>query len=357
MFSTVGRVALAAAIAAALALVVPSVVLAGLPADPRLPKQWPLSPGAELDVPDAWSLARGGGVVVAVIDTGTDVDHPDLAPNLWDNPREIAGNGIDDDANGYVDDVHGVNLSTEGGPQDLSDRNGHGTLVAGVIAAAADRRGIVGVAYRSKLMTVKVLNATASGTMSAVAAGIRYAVANGARVINLSLGSDDPDPDIQSAIEEAGAANVLVVCSAGNMHRDIDTVPSYPASLPEPNVVGVAASAAADGGRTLTPFTNWGPTAIPLAAPGDRILTTSRDGRYAYAWGTSLAAPHVSGVAALVASAQPGISAAAMRSALVSTAAPGPPPMRVRYVDAFAAVRSVTGTTLRARGGRRARIN
>jgi subtilisin family serine protease len=336
-----GRVALAAAVAAALVLLAPAVSSAGLPDDRRQARQWALSRGATLGIPAAWSLSQGTGVVVAVIDTGTRADHPDLAPNLWVNPGEIAGNGIDDDGDGHVDDVHGVNLTTEGAPQDIGDRNGHGTLVAGVLAAAADGRGIVGVAYRSRLMTVKVLDQAATGAMAAVAEGIRYAVEHGARIVNLSLGSNELDMNLRSAIEEAGAAEVLVVCSAGNMRRNVDAAPSYPVSLPEPNVLGVGATVAADGGRTLASFSNWGPAAVPVAAPGDRILTTSRDGRYAYSWGTSLAAPHVAGVAALVASINPGISAVALRAALVDHATQGSAPGRPRYVDASASVRSV----------------
>ena len=116
-----------------------------------------------------------------MIDSGTRLDHPDLAPNIWVNFREVPGNGVDDDGNGYVDDVHGVDLTTTRAAQDLSDGNGHGTHVAGIIAAAANGRGVVGVAFRARIMTVKVLAADGAGTTSAVAEGIRYAAANGAR--------------------------------------------------------------------------------------------------------------------------------------------------------------------------------
>jgi subtilisin family serine protease len=142
--------------------------------------------------------------VVAVVDTGTRAEHPDLAPNLWVNPDEVDGNGIDDDGDGYVDDVHGVNLTPEGPPHDIADRNGHGTLVAGVLAAAADGRGIVGVAHRARLMTVKVLDAAATGTTTAVAEAER---------------------------------------------------------------AGGRATTAADGGRTLASFSNWGPAAVPSPPP------------------------------------------------------------------------------------------
>ena len=119
------------------------------PTDQRLREQWAVAPGSVLNLPAAWALSQGAGVVVAVIDSGTRLEHPDLAPNVWTNFGEVPGNGVDDDGNGYVDDVHGVDLTTTGAAQDLSDGNGHGTHVAGIIAAAANGRGVVGVAYRA----------------------------------------------------------------------------------------------------------------------------------------------------------------------------------------------------------------
>jgi subtilisin family serine protease len=346
------RLAVVATIVGALALTTATVAAARLPDDQRQARQWPLAPSAVIDVPDAWSLSQGSGVVVAVIDTGIRQDHPDLAPNLWTNPREVPGNGIDDDANGYVDDVHGIDLVPGDPAQDLSDGNGHGTMLAGVVAAAADGHGIVGVAYRARIMTIKVLDAAATGTTAQVAAGIRYAVANGARVINLSLGADEPSPDMDSALAVANAANVLVVCSAGNAGRDLDAQPSYPASVPLPNIVAVAATTPAGGGRVLAPFSNRG-AAVELAAPGARVLTTSRDGGYVLAQGTSLAAPHVAGVAALAVAAQPSISAPALRAALIDNARPGAPGTTSRLVDAFATVRAVASAATLRRAARR----
>ena len=212
-------------------------------AEPLQDEQWAFAEGSVLDLPGAWGLTQGAGAVVAVVDSGTKLDHPDLAPNIWANFREVPGNGADDDGNGYVDDVYGIDLSSRQVSQNLSDGHGHGTHVAGIIAAAANRRGVVGVAPRAKIMTVRVLDDTGAGTTGAVAEGIRYAAANGARVINASIQGDFPDPNMEAAIAAAGAANALVVVSAGNSARDIDAQPSYPAAIAAPNLVSVAATA------------------------------------------------------------------------------------------------------------------
>src|SRR4051812_37014781 len=198
-------------------------------ADAREAEQWAVAPGSVLDLPRAWQLARGAGVTVAIIDSGARIQHPDLAPNIWTNFDEVPGNGVDDDRNGYVDDVHGVDLSSTSPSQDLSDGFGHGTHVAGIVAAAANNTGVVGVAPKAKLMIVKVLRGDGSGTTGAVAEGIRYAAANGARVINLSLGGSANDPRVAAAVQTAAAANALVVASAGNDGVDIDRQPTYPA--------------------------------------------------------------------------------------------------------------------------------
>ena len=196
-----------AAVAAALLAASPA---AGAPTDALQREQWAVAPDTLLDLPGAWALSEGAGVVVAVVDSGMRLDHPDLAPNAWTNFAEVPGNGVDDDANGYVDDVHGVDLTNARTSQDLHDGHGHGTHVSGTIAAAANGRGVVGVAFRAKLMTVKVLDDQGAGTTGAVAEGIRYAAANGARIINLSLETTFDDSRMRAAIEAAAAANVLV---------------------------------------------------------------------------------------------------------------------------------------------------
>jgi subtilisin family serine protease len=306
-------------------------------ADSRQGEQWAVGPSSLLDLPGAWQLSRGAGVTVAVVDSGIRLEHPDLAPNVWTNFGEIPGNGIDDDHNGFVDDVHGADLTTVAPQQDLSDGNGHGTHVAGIVAAAANGQGVVGVAPRAKIMTVKVLDAQGHGTTGAVADGIRYAVANGARVINLSLKSDAPDPRVDEAIAAARTAGALVVVAAGNDGLDIDRTPSYPASVPAPNLLVVAATTPADG-RGLAEFSNYGVLSVQVAAPGDEILSTSHDGGYVAESGTSMAAPMTSGVAALMASANRRLGGVELRSLLLQSATRSQLPVAAGYVDALRAV-------------------
>ena len=181
---------------------------AGAIGDPRSGEQWAIVAGSVLGLPPAWELSRGAGVVVAVVDSGAKLDHVDLAPNIWTNFDEVPGNRVDDDRNGYVDDVHGVDFTTSRSGNDLSDGWGHGTHVAGIIAAAQNGRGVVGVAPQARLMILKVLNAKGAGTTNGVAEAVRYAAANGARVINLSLSGPKDDAGLRSAIAAAGAANV-----------------------------------------------------------------------------------------------------------------------------------------------------
>ncbi len=319
----------------------PARTLSRLAADPLQGEQWAFAPDSLLDLPRAWQLSQGAGVTVAVVDTGARLDHPDLAPNIWTNFGEIPGNGIDDDHNGYVDDVHGVDLTSTGPGQDLADGFGHGTHVAGIIAAAQNGRGVVGVAPKAKLMIVKVMDAQGRGTTGGVAEGIRYAAANGARIINLSIQGDDPDPRLNAAIAAAGAANALVVVAAGNSSRDIDAKPSYPASIAAPNLIAVAATSP-DTGRALNYASNFGRLDVQLAAPGEDILSTANTGGYISLTGTSMAAPMVSGVAALVASVNPGLSATDLRAILLQNATRSQLPVSAGYVDALGSVLAAT---------------
>jgi subtilisin family serine protease len=316
--------------------------------EPRQGEQWAVAPGAVLDLPGAWDLSQGAGVTVAVIDSGTRLDHFDLARNIWTNFGEVPGNGVDDDDNGYVDDVHGIDLTNRDRRQNLNDGNGHGTHVAGIIAAAANRRGVVGVAPKARIMTVKVLDAAASGTTAAVAEGIRYAAANGARIINMSLGGDTRDQRVVDAIEAANAANVLVICSAGNSGRNIDRRPSYPVSIPAPNVIGVASTSPTDG-RRLGDSSNFGRLTVPVAAPGVQVLSTANDGGHEHKTGTSMAAPHATGVAALMAAVRPDATAPELRAAMLESAGRASLPVGAGYLDAAGAVlRSSTQASLGA---------
>jgi subtilisin family serine protease len=318
--------------------------------EPRQGEQWAIAAGSVLDLPGAWQLAQGAGVTVAIIDSGARLEHADLAPNIWINFDEVPGNRADDDNNGYVDDVHGVDLSSSRPGQNLDDGYGHGTHVAGIVGAARNSRGVVGVAPRAKLMIVRVLDDRGAGTTGSVADGIRYAAANGARVINLSLSGSERDPRLVAAVQAADAANVLLVASAGNDGVDIDSKPAYPAALPAPNLLAVA-STDPDSGRGISDFSNYGRLAVQVAAPGAQILSTASDGSFVLKSGTSMAAPIVAGVAALAASVNPSISATDLRALLTQNATRSNLRVSSGYVDALNTVlaasgaRGATGTT------------
>jgi subtilisin family serine protease len=303
-------------------------------ADPRQGEQWAVAPGSVLDLPGAWALTQGEGVTVAIVDSGARLDHGDLGPNIWTNFDETPGNKVDDDHNGYVDDVHGVDLASRRNGQDVHDGYGHGTHVAGIVAAAQNSRGVVGVAPKAKLMIVKVLADDGAGNTGNVAEGIRYAAANGARVINCSLGSDESDRRMNEAVKAAGDAGALIVASAGNDGRNIDTKPNYPAAIPASNLLAVA-STDPDSGRGISEFSNFGRLTVQVAAPGANILSASKTGGWEMKSGTSMAAPMVTGVAALAASVNPRISAVDLRAVLMQNATRSRLPVAAGYVDAL----------------------
>lgn len=221
----------------------------------------------------AWNIAQGAGVKVAVIDTGINYEHEDLIQNY-------AG---------------GVNLTYEGDENDPMDGHGHGTHVAGIIAAARNGKGVVGVAPKAKIYAVKVLTSDGHGDRSAVISGIEWATEHGMNVINMSLGSTQMTVAQHIAIQEATARGIIVVCSAGN--RGPTGVMSYPGLFPE--TIAVAAS---DKFDKVASFSSRGPE-VDVIAPGVRIYSTLHNGEYGYKSGTSMAAPHVSGLAALAMSA------------------------------------------------------
>lgn len=251
---------------------------------------------------------------VAVLDSGVDVDHPDLRPNLWRNPGEIAANGIDDDQDGYVDDVYGADLVRGHGSG--IDRNGHGTHVAGIIAARGDhRRGVAGVCRRASLISVRVLGAGLRGHLAVAAAGIVYAVEHGAEVVNTSFGATHDSPELDAAVAFARARGVLIVASAGNAGTDTATHPHYPSGLPSDNIVSVGAT---DALGHRAPFSNYGAD-VDLTAPGVEIISTWPGGTYRRASGTSMAAAFVSGTAARLRARQD-LSPRAVRARLVRRA-------------------------------------
>ncbi|BAY20914.1 peptidase S8/S53 [Calothrix sp. NIES-2100] len=270
--------------------------------------------------PEVWARGyTGQDVVVAVIDTGVDYNHLDLKNNIWTNTKEIAGNNIDDDGNGYIDDSHGWNFVEN--TSDPIDRNGHGTHVSGTIAGENNGVGVTGIAYNSKIMPVKVLDDSGSGSLSSITKGIYYAVNQGANVINLSLGSDFPNSSLASAIEYASKKGVVVVMAAGNNGLPII---SYPANYA--NQWGLAVGAV-DQNNQIADFSNR-PGISQLAyvtAPGVNIYSSVPGDQYANYSGTSMAAPHVAGVVALMLSANHSLTDAQVRQIITQTAGNGGP--------------------------------
>ena len=266
----------------------------------------------------AWEIARGKEQVVAVIDTGLDVDNPDFDGALWINTNEIPDNGVDDDENGYVDDIYGWDfVQNDPVPDDV---DGHGTHVAGTVGARADdATGVPGLAYESRLMILKFIEGERGGHSSNGAAAIRYAVDNGADIVNLSWGSAGYSWSIRSAIAYANSKEVLVVAAAGNEGTDNDTAPFYPASYALPNLLAVAAS---DRKDRLALFSNTGRKSVHLAAPGVEIVSAWLDSRWIYSSGTSMAAPHVAAAAAILLEAAPTASLKQVRSALLDSVTP-----------------------------------
>lgn len=272
--------------------------------------------GADLvNAPAAWEHGHTGqGIIVAVLDTGVDYNHEDLKNNIWTNNKEVAGNGIDDDGNGYIDDFQG--WSFDSSSNNVLDDNGHGTHVSGTIAGENNGTGVTGIAYNSKIMPVKVLDKNGSGSYSNIANGIYYAVDNGANVINLSLGGNSANDSLKSAIEYASSKGVIVVMAAGN---NGDSTPSYPARYAYNSGIAVGA---VDRNNNFTDFSNRsGSQEIKyVTAPGKDIYSTVPNNQYTTYDGTSMAAPHVAGVVALILSANRNLTDSQVREIITNTA-------------------------------------
>ncbi|MBG1260852.1 S8 family peptidase [Nostoc commune] len=271
--------------------------------------------GADLvKAPEVWAQGyTGKGVIVAVVDTGVDYNHEDLKNNIWRNTKEIAGNSIDDDGNGYIDDNYGWNFSDKN--NNTLDNNGHGTHVSGTIAGENNNYGVTGIAYNAKIMPVKVLNESGSGSYSSISKGIRYAVDNGANVINLSLGGGSSNRTLESAIDYASSKGVIVVMAAGN---DGDSLPDYPARYAYKSGIAVGA---VDKNNNMPDFSNRSGTneISYVTAPGVKVYSSVPNNQYATYSGTSMAAPHVAGVVALMLSANPNLTDAQVRQIVAET--------------------------------------
>lgn len=296
--------------------------VSGQPADPRRAELWGLD---RIQAPQAWQQTTGSrsGPVIAVLDTGLDLSHPDLAANLWTNPGEIPGNGVDDDQNGVVDDVHGYNAVEQTG--DPYDDTGHGTHCAGTIGAVGDNDlGVTGVNWQARLMPVKMM-VNNTGTAADTVRALAYATRNGASITSNSYGG----PYSQAEYEAFAASPLLHVCAAGNEGNDNDVsrfYPTerpigYPATFELPNVISVAATNSKD---RLAGFSNYGAKTVDLAAPGVSILSTVPGGGYDTKSGTSMATPHVAGVAALIATAFPQATPEQIKTRILANVDPLP---------------------------------
>ena len=276
---------------------------------------------ADIDAPEAWDISTGShDVILGVIDTGVDHTHPDLMANIWTNPAEIAGDGIDNDGNGFIDDMHGINAITSAG--DPMDDNGHGSHVSGTIGATGNNGlGVVGVNHSVSIIGCKFLDSAGSGSLADALTCIDYFVdlknsGVNIRATNNSWGGGGFSQALSDAITTSEEANILFVAAAGNDAYDNDVQNSYPSGYPHDSVLAVASTTRTD---SMSSFSQWGLTTVDLGAPGSSILSTVPGGGYASYSGTSMATPHVVGAAALAWSVNPELSAIEMKELLMSS--------------------------------------
>lgn len=284
------------------------------PNDPQFLHQWAFE---KIQAPLAWDAITGTPLLVAVVDSGGDLDHPDLATNWWTNPDERVANGVDDDRNGIVDDIHGARFfnqgATSGNPQ---DQDGHGTHVSGTIGAVTNNQlGVAGTNWSVRVMAVRFID-VGSGWTSDAARALSYALTKGAKVINNSWGSRTSNITIANTIKALSDRGVLVVNAAGNDGTNNDTTPMYPANYKFTNTLAVAATTSTD---TLAYFSNTGPNTVELGAPGLGILSTVSNDAYTFMSGTSMASPHVAGSLALLGGAFPQASAPTLKQLLLAS--------------------------------------
>ncbi len=312
-----------------------------VPNDPGYAKQWYLD---AVKLPEAWNFAKGSPtVIMAILDSGVDLQHPDLRDRIWTNPGEIPGNGVDDDHDGYVDDVHGWNFVDNNNdpnpvitPSGSSEGTNHGTLVAGVIGAAGNNlEGVTGVNWNVRLMPLRVLDSQGSGSTLAVVQAVRYAIAHQAKVINISFTGTGYSQILAEALRDAYRAGIVIVAAAGNegdteRGGNLNAHPEYPVCYKgagdDPIVIGVSSL---DRNGRHSSFSSYGSDCVGISAPGENFYTTQvyrpgvqgYDQPYGEGWsGSSLAAPLVAGTAALISSMNPGFSPAEIRKLLYDNA-------------------------------------
>lgn len=302
-----------------------------LPNDPSFTSLWglnstgqtingtPSDPTADINAPEAWGVTTGdANFVVGVIDSGIQWNHPDLAANIWTNPGEIAGNHLDDDQNGKVDDVRGWDFYSR--DDDPSDESGHGTHVAGTIGAVGNNGvGVVGVNWRCKLASLRFLSPDGNGTISDATFALQYAVQKGIRVTNNSWGGGNYSGSFLAALTAARTAGHLFVAAAGNDGVDTDAYPHYPGSYELDHVLTVGAITNTNARPS---YSNYGRRNVDLSAPGSSVYSTYLGSAYTWLSGTSMACPHVTGAAALLWGLYPNWTYAQVRARLVATARP-----------------------------------
>ena len=282
--------------------------------DPLFDRSYGIS---KIGSPKAWTEFTTGNrsVLVAVIDTGVDYTHEDLAANMWKNPKEIEDNAIDDDNNGFIDDIYGWNFV--GNNNNPFDDNRHGTHVSGTIGAlAGNGLGTIGVSPKVSIMACKFLSKDGWGTLDAAMKAITYAVANGAKVLNNSWGGGGFSQPLLDTIKAAERSGVLFVAAAGNSNNDNDKNPMYPASYDAPNIVSVAATDTVDQKAF---FSNFGKTTVDLGAPGVAVFSSLPNNLYGTLNGTSMATPHVAGAAALIWAYKPTLSVYDLKDLMLNT--------------------------------------
>lgn len=303
-----------------------------LPNDPEIGKLWGLVnsgqadsnksigiAGVDIGAEKAWDIQTGNqDLLISVIDTGVDYNHKDLKGNIWTNEAEANGTpGVDDDNNGYVDDIHGYDFVNKDG--DPMDDHGHGSHCSGTIAAKGDdNQGIVGVAWNAKIMGVKFLSKDGSGSLDDAVEAIKYSTKMGVKIMSNSWGGGGYSEIMKEAIDEANAKGIVFTAAAGNHSGNNDESPSYPASYNVPNVISVAA---VDNRGRLATFSCFGRRTVHVAAPGVNVFS-SLPGGYASWSGTSMATPHVSGVVALLLSQDPTLTPEKVRERLIKTSKP-----------------------------------
>ncbi len=280
--------------------------------------------GADIKAPEAWSLTKGSSnALVAVIDTGIDYNHPDLKDNYWSNPGESGldangkdkrSNGIDDDGNGFIDDWRGWNFVANN--NNPFDDNEHGSHCAGTIGARGNNGiGVAGVNWQVSIVGIKFLDASGSGTIADAVKSLEYAIKIGVHITSNSWGGGGYSPTLDETIGIADSKGILFIAAAGNVPSDNDSTPHYPSSYTRANVIAVAAT---DHNDALANFSSYGAQAVHLAAPGVMILSTTPGNTYRKFSGTSMATPHVAGVAALVKGKYPTISHLQIKERILS---------------------------------------